>query len=415
MEYTDRKVIVLGLGRTGEALRSFLAARGATVEVYDDHLSDAKGADLCGAFDFAVISPGFPPSNAVARRLREQGVPILSELDLAYIHCPSDRIYAVSGTNGKTTTVTILNEMLSSVGASHLVGNVGTPYISAVDRISPKDAVVVEVSSFQIEQSSVFRPRVVALTKVGEDHLDRHHDVETYRKLKLSFAKRAGIAVLNRDDPVQDEVRGIGYSILSPNADYFLDGRSIVAGGKAFRLPEPSRGEAFDRDFLCAFAVACVAYGYKSNFLSAYERVVVPRFRFERIGTICGATVINDSKGTNVDAALFALSLCKGRTAIILGGSDKGEDYARLMRGIGGAERIYLVGGNAMELYLAAGQETRKKCLPMADLESAVAHFVSDPLNTLLFSPGCASFDRYHDYEERGRDFDAIVEKYRGN
>ena len=415
MEYKDKKVIVLGFGKTGEAVSAYLAAKGATVMIYDDRLSDGKRADLCGGCDFAVISPGFPTCGSVAWRLREQGVPILSELDLAYIHCPSARIFAVSGTNGKTTTCTILHEMLSSFGRCHLVGNIGTPFISEVDRIAPKDAVVVEVSSFQIEQSVVFRPRIAALTNVGEDHLDRHRDAKTYKKLKLSFAERAKISVVNRDDPAQKELRGIGYSVYASDADYRLAGRAVVAGGKSYPLPPKSRGEAFDRDFLCAFAVACSAYGYKSTFLSCYDRLVVPRYRFEKIGSLFGATVINDSKGTNVDAALFALSLCDNRTAIILGGSDKGEDYSRLMNGMDRAERIYLVGANARDLYLAAREETRRKCLPMADLESAVQHFVSDPLDTLLFSPACASFDRYRNYEERGRAFDAIVEKYRGN
>ena len=414
MEYTDKRVVVLGYGKTGEAVNAFLSLRGATVFVYDDHLSAGSRIDLCGAYDFAVISPGFSPSHPFALRLREQGVPILSELDLAYIHCPSDRIFAVSGTNGKTTTCTILFEMLSSIGASHLVGNIGKPFIAEVDHVAPKDAVVAEVSSFQIEQSTVFRPCVSALTNVGEDHLDRHRDAEIYRKLKLSFAERAKTAVLNGDDPVQNELRGIRYSLFDPYADFYLDDRTLCFGGKRYPLPSQSRGAAFDRDYLCAFAVACSAFGFKTSFLSIYDRVAVPRFRFERIGTLCGANVINDSKGTNVDAALFALSLCKGRTAIILGGSDKGEDYSRLMKGMCGAERVYLVGANAGALYLSAEERIRAKCLPMADLDSAVAHFVADPLDTLLFSPACASFDRYRNYEERGRAFDAIVEKYRG-
>ena len=415
MDYTNKRVFVLGVGRTGQAVCDFLIARGATVYPFDDHVTIEKGADLCGAYDFAVISPGFSPLNPTAIRLREQGVPILSELDLAYINCPSDRIYAVSGTNGKTTTCTILHEMLSAVGRSHLVGNIGSAFISEVDRIAPRDTVIVEVSSFQIEQSGVFRPRIAALTNVGEDHLDRHRDAETYRKIKLSFAESAHFAVLNGDDPAEKRVQGIRYAVSDPSADYYLADRRIIAGGKSYALPDTSRGAAFDRDFLCAYTVACTAFGVKKEFLSAYERVVVPHYRFEMIGKLLGATVINDSKGTNIDAALFALSLCTGKTAIILGGSDKGEDYGRLMRGLGKAERVYLVGVNAADLFFAADNATRAKCLPMSDLESAVAHFVSAPLDTLLFSPACASFDRYRNYEERGRDFDAIIEKYRRN
>ena len=412
MEYKNKRVMVLGLGRTGETVKRFLSFRGASVCCYDDGRGGV-GETLCERFDFAVISPGFPLTNRAAVRLKEQGVPILSELDLAYINCPTDRIYAVSGTNGKTTTCRILAEMLSAVGPCHLVGNIGEPFIAAVDRIAAKDAVVVEVSSFQIEQSGMFRPMIAALTNVGEDHLDRHKSAATYQNLKLSFAKKAGISVLNGDDPVQGGIEGVRYSLSDPSADFFLSDRTITWRGKDYTLPPESRGAGFDRDYLCAFAIACTAYGAQKEFLSAYERVELPPYRFQKIGRLRGAEVFNDSKGTNIDAALFAFSQCKGRVAIILGGSDKGEDYGRLMRGIAGAERIYLVGANAADLLLAAEPDCRVKCLPMADLESCVRHFCSDPLDTLLFSPASASFDRYENYEERGRDFDAIVGKYR--
>ena len=192
MEYADKRVIVLGLGKTGEAVKRFLQSRGASVCCYDDSIAREGLSDLSVTSDFAVVSPGFPLENPVARALRERGVPILSELDLAYINRPSDRIYAVTGTNGKTTTCTILHEMLSTVGRSHLVGNVGTPFVSALDLIRPKDAVVVEVSSFQIEQSSVFRPAVAALTVVGEDPLARH---SSYSKGRPVAPGRAGLSV----------------------------------------------------------------------------------------------------------------------------------------------------------------------------------------------------------------------------
>ena len=217
---------------------------------------------------------------------------------------------------------------------------------------------------------------------------------------------------MNGDDPVQHDLSGVRYSVRDERADYRLSDRAITVRGKRYPLPARSRGAAFDMDYLCAFAVACTAYGVRKEFLSAYDRVVLPRYRFEKVGTIKGGAVYNDSKGTNVDATLFALSHCKGETALILGGSDKGEDYSRLMRGAERASRIYLVGGNARELYLAASNEARRKCLPMADLESVVSHFAADPLDTLLFSPACASFDRYENYEQRGREFDEIVRKY---
>ena len=134
----------------------------------------------------------------------------------------------------------------------------------------------------------------------------------------------------------------------------------------------------------------------------------------QEIGTLCGAQVINDSKGTNIDATLFAVSLLSEPAALILGGSDKGEDYKRLMKGMGDSvKRIYLTGANAREMYLAAEQEIRKRCVPMSDLDSCVKDFAKDPLAVLLFSPASASFDSYRNFEERGMAFDEIVKKYR--
>ena len=218
-------MIVLGQGKTGKAVKDFLVKHGAEVCVYDDRAAHRSRADLCDRYDFAVVSPGFPPTHRAFLRLRKRGIPILSELDLAYINCPSEHIYAVSGTNGKTTTSTILHEMFSAVGTSHLVGNVGTPFVSVLDRIDPKDAVVVEVSSFQIEQSSLFRPEIAALTNVGEDHLDRHGDAANYRRIKLSLVQGAKRAVLNGDDPAECGIRGIRYSTMDPTAEYLLSDR----------------------------------------------------------------------------------------------------------------------------------------------------------------------------------------------
>ena len=414
MDQVDKKVLVLGMGRTGNAVKSFLEGRGAIVKEYDDQASDREEDLLCQGYDYAVISPGIPLSHRAVVRLRENGVPILSELDLAYINCESKHVFAISGTNGKTTACTILHRMLSSVGRSHLVGNVGVPFIGEVDSIAKKDSVVVEISSFQIEQSHFFRPQIAALTNVGEDHLDRHGTKENYQSIKLSLLKSALIKVVNADDPIRYPVREvIRYSFIDQTADYLFRDHAIFCHGKNFRLPTVERGAAFDADYLCAFAVASTYCGAQKSFLSVYESAEVPPYRFQIVGKLCGATVINDSKGTNIDATLFALSRVIGRVAVILGGSDKGEDYTRLMCALEDkAERIYLIGANAGEMYLAAEGSVREKCLPMSDLESCVSDFCRRPLDVFLFSPASASFDSYRNYEERGRHFDELIAKY---
>ena len=415
MDYRDKKVLILGLGKSGRAVTRFLEERGARTVCYDDGSPAERGEDIfCDRYDFSVISPGFPLSHHAVSRLRSSGVPILSELDLAYINCRSRHIFAISGTNGKTTTALILAKMLETIGEVRLVGNIGIPFVQCCSEIGERVAVIVEVSSFQIEQSVSFRPEIAALTNVGEDHLDRHLNAENYRRIKLSLLDKATIAVTNADDPVQFGRGDLRYSFLDPEADFYQEGRMIRHKGKVFHLPKKSIGAAYDRDFLCAFSIASCYAGARKSFLEAYRKTVIPHYRNEYIGTLCGGEVYNDSKGTNIDATLFAVSLLKSDAAIILGGSDKGEAYFRLMDGLGErVKRVYLVGANARDMYLAARPEVRKKCVLMSDLESCVADFARDPLKTLLFSPASASFDSYSSYEERGNRFNEIVDKYR--
>lgn len=416
MEYLKKNVIVLGIGKSGRACAAFLRDKGAEVSLYDDNVRCDGAEDIfCKRYDFAVISPGISPGNKAVTSLRQNGIPILSEPDLAYINCPSSHILAISGTNGKTTACTVLHQMLCRECKSHLVGNIGVPFVGEVGKIGKRDAVVLEISSFQIEQSTLFRSEIAALTNIGEDHLDRHMTPEAYRNIKLSLLNRSEKKVTNADDPNQDGIAAtIRYSMLDESADFCLKNHQILSQGKSYPLPGVSRGVAYDLDYLCAFAVAANFCGIKKSFLSVYDQVQIPPYRNQPIGKLAGADVINDSKGTNIDATLFAASLLRHPAAIILGGSDKGEDYSRLMRGLQGVARLYLVGGNAREMYLSAEDSMRGRCRLMPDLESCVRDFVRDPLQVLLFSPASASFDLYKNYEERGKCFNEIVEKYRG-
>ena len=409
MDQMDKNVIVLGMGRTGCAVKEYLEKRGANVNCLDDSKTYDGQDVLCRRYDYAVISPGIAMTHPAVLRLKENGVPVLSELDLAYINCKSKNVYAISGTNGKTTTCTILHALLSSVTRSHLVGNIGTPWISRLDEIEKGDAVVVETSSFQIEQSTLFRPYIAALTNVGEDHLDRHITAEAYQKIKLSLLDKAKIKVVNSGDVMQREVvNAVSYSDRDPSADYFLSARTISHLGKKYHLPILSRGAAYDLDYLCAFAVVSTALGVKRGFLSIYNEVEIPSYRLHYVGRLNGAKVYNDSKGTNIDATLFAVGNIKEPLALILGGSDKGEDYQRLFWGLGeNVKRIYLSGGNALSLYNASGIFC-PKCRLVPDLRASLLDFMLDPLPVLLFSPASASFDRYHSYEERGRCFDEL-------
>ena len=414
MDYKGKRVLIFGYGLSGKGCESFLRKRGTEVYIYDDYKAECDTSLIDREYDFAVISPSFSPKHKFVRALDAKSVPILSEPDLAYINCRSKRILAVTGTNGKTTVCTILYDMLKRVERCHLVGNIGVPFISEVENIRKGDSVVMEMSSFQIEQSKFFTPMIAAFTNIGEDHLDRHLNENEYKRIKLSLGDRAGIIVANADDPNQKGIgKSITYSIADVHSDYRLQSREIVTKRGKVRLPIRSRGDAYDLDYLCAYAVASTLCGERKEFLKSYSSVKLPPFRNEYVGEICGAKVFNDSKGTNIDATLFALSRVTDDTALILGGSDKGESYIRLFEKMPiNVRRIYLVGENAGDMYRSATPEQRELCLLSADLESCVTDFIKKPLPILLFSPASASFDRYSGYRERGEHFNEIIKKY---
>ena len=414
MDFKGKEILLIGYGRSGKGCEKFLKKRSSNVFIYDDYLAEYDTSIVDRQYDFAIISPGVSLNHKVVRTVSARGIPVISETDLAYLNCKSKRIVAVSGTNGKTTVCTILYDMLSRTERTHLVGNIGLPFIEEVEKIRRDDVIVIEMSSFQIEQSRYFTPMIAALTNIGEDHLDRHSSKEEYIHIKRSLADKAGIVVLNADDPNQTGYpNGITYSMEKGSADYRIQGRDIVTKRGRISLPQRSRGYAYDLDYLCAYTVASTLKGERREFLKSYSSVILPHFRNEYVGELCGAKVYNDSKGTNIDATLFAVSRIKEDLALILGGSDKGESYSRLFDGLPeNVRKIYLVGANAGDMYRAASSSERERCLLCADLETCIADFVKAPLRTLLFSPASASFDHYSDYLERGEKFNEIIKRY---
>ena len=309
MRYDGKRALILGYGESGKACERFMKDRGAEVTIYDDYLTEHSQGSLANAFDLAVVSPGVSSRHKMIGLLKKKGIEPISELDLAYMNCPSEKIIAVSGTNGKTTVCTILYDMLRRIGRVSLVGNIGVPFISQVGKIRRNDIVVAEVSSFQIEQSRIFKPMVAALTNVGEDHLDRHLTKERYREIKLSLLKKGKIAVANADDPNQKGIeQAITYAVREDKADYRLCGREVITRDGKTKLPRLSRGAAYDLDFLCAYAVASTLLGERRELVESYDAVKLPRFRNEFVGKLAGGAVYNDSKGTNIDATLFAIS-----------------------------------------------------------------------------------------------------------
>ena len=432
--------LVVGLARSGQAAALLLASRGeevigcdvgspagleglreAAVEV---HL-DTDGVPLLERARCLVKSPGVPREAPVVRLARERGIPVLGELELAWRVLPN-RFVAVTGTNGKTTVTELLGHVWRTASEPVAVaGNVGTPLASLAGEVAEEVTVVCEASSFQLEDAEAFAPECAVLLNVTPDHLDRHHDFEDYLRAKLRIFANQGnddVAVFNADEPALEGrdlggcARRIPYCrgadpdcAVSINEDVLFVGSEPLMEVAELSLPGPHNA-----DNAMAAAVAATAMGIDRGSIREALRTFpgVPH-RLERVAEIDGVLYINDSKATNVAAAVAALRSFDGGVRAILGGSLKGGGFEGLAEPV--AERCvacYLIGeaADALASDLAgSGVELRRS----GDLEAAVRQAARDAVRSevVLLAPACASFDAYRDYEERGEHFRSLVEE----
>jgi len=450
------RVVALDEGAAPEEAATHLAAAGVEV------LSGAAAA-LPADADLLVKSPGVPNESAVVQEALRRGVPVWSEVELAARFLPN-RIVGITGTNGKTTTTELTGALFRDAGLPVAVGgNIGYA-LAGMPEAVPVDAVVVaELSSFQLEHIERFRPDVAVLLNLAEDHLDRHGDYRSYADAKLRVFANQGpedLAVLCADDPgVLDEEAagrldgrgrrawfssarggetGPGGEPLAAGVD--ADGVLWLAGGEAGTAAgvPATVGSASGRIALCpaaelslrgvhnlqnslAAALAACALGVPpasaAQTLRAFAGVA---HRLQVVGVVAGVTYVNDSKGTNVDAVLKALTAYTERVHLILGGYDKGAAWEELVVATEGAVvEALLIGATAAQLAAAfaaraaAAPGTATPALVCGDLATAVAEAAGRaiPGDVVLLSPACASWDLYRDYEARGEHFIELVER----
>ncbi len=449
MNWEKKRVMVVGLARSGLAAAELLVKLGAVPVLVDQkkredfqgaldaleampviwHLGEDPQAFL-SQVDAVVLSPGIPVYAPFVQAAREMGLPVMGELEFAYQNAEG-ALVAVSGTNGKTTTVTLLGEIFKNAGKlTYVVGNVGYPYSAAALKSRREDVLVAEVSSFQLETIDQFHPKVAALLNITEDHLNRHGTMQEYIRMKARLFENqtpSDVAVLNFDDPILQELAGQLKSRVAwfsrtqavPLGAYVENGKIMCAWGgetrpvcevEAVYIPGPHNLE----NALAATAVA-VAMGVPApvirHSLRTFQGV---EHRIERVRELEGVTYYNDSKGTNVDSTIKAVQTMKVPTVIILGGYDKHTDFAPLAREIVASPFIrhaVLLGQTAEQIDKALRAEGYEAITPAVSLEDAVnkARSFSVIGGNVLFSPACASFDMFTDYEQRGRIFKELV------
>jgi UDP-N-acetylmuramoylalanine--D-glutamate ligase len=453
MDYRGKTILVVGAARSGIAAARFLLAAGARVILTDSKNLDALpdiaplikssvapgelvlelGVHRDSSFrecDFLVVSPGVPLSLPLFDISRKDGKPILAEIELAYRHLKG-RIIGITGSNGKTTTTTLVSELLTGAGLKgHAAGNIGTPLISFVADSSPEDVYAVELSSFQLESVHQFCPFVGSILNLTPDHMDRYAGFEDYiaakRRIFLNQDKTE-FAVLNSDDP-----RTAVIAAQVPSTPVMFSRIKTVERGAFVRNGVlVYRDEAGEKELFPASAIALKGAHNLENVLAACTMAILAgahpesleasirkfkgvEHRIEWVSAIGGVQYFNDSKATNVDATIKSLEAFPGNILLIAGGRDKAGDFTALRSLV--RERVkhlVLIGEAAGKIKKAlSGLTDMREALSMQEAVSLCSR-LAQPGDVVLLAPACASFDMFQNYEHRGRAFKEAVLKMR--
>ena len=449
MKFKDKKVLVFGSGISGVSAAALLLQEGAEVVLYDgnDRLDaagikeqiegQAKGSVsvVLGAFPEAllselslvVMSPGVPTDLPSVNQMRDAGIPIWGEIELAYVLGKGD-VLAITGTNGKTTTTALLGAIMKNFREStFVVGNIGNPYTSVVRETKDDSVIVAEMSSFQLETIHTFCPKVSAILNITPDHLNRHHTMEAYIKAKEDIAKnqtKEDTCVLNYEDEV---TRKIGENVKA-NVLYFSSQRKLDRGiylddgNIIFRQDEEILvcnvnelkllGTHNYENVMAAVAMAA-AYGTPMEVIRrTIKEFAGVEHRIEFVREKDGVAYYNDSKGTNPDAAIKGIQAMNRPTVLIGGGYDKDSEYEEWIQAFDGKVKLLVLVGATKEKIAEAAERVGFVSYVMADsFEEAVEKCIeaAEPGDAVLLSPACASWGMFKNYEERGDKFKELV------
>ena len=458
--YQGRKVLVIGLARSGLAVANLLTTQGARVTVTDQKskrelISNIKKLrkgirtilgrqdsvrlkKLISEYDLLVVSPGVPKENPLVERARKLKIPVLSEVEAAFNIAyerfdwktlPSPPVVAVTGTNGKTTTAELIGAVLRTEGRKDIIvaGNIGTPLSRVVGRIKRTTVLVLEISSFQLENVNTFHPYVAVVLNITPDHMDRHKTMTKYIQAKGNIFKKQtaeDFCILNAEDNrCRSLVRKAKSRVIffsskrALRRGVYVKGRRMISNLDWNLKVPPDRGELSVEDIrvpgphnlensLVAVAVGDIFGISRGKVREAIETFPGIEHRLEMVREIDGRRFINDSKATNVDACKRALETFPAPIVLIMGGYDKGSPYRPLINLV--KEKVA-----ALVLLGEAAPRIERELIGLAaiyrvdGMREAVelSYSLSPPGSSILLSPACSSFDMYSDFEERGEDF----------
>ncbi len=448
-KFKKGKAGVLGLGKSGVACAKLLAAKGFSVLASDTRpakelreklprLPSKVSWEGGGHSDrllkcaFVVKSPGISPSLEIFAKLKAKGVPVFSELEVGLAYSKAKEIVAVTGTNGKTTTTELVSEVFRKARRKVLTcGNIGAPVSEVAPKAKAKDVLVLEASSYQLEDSDSFRPTAAAVLNVTADHLDHHGGMDAYIAAKAKIFRQQtgeGCCVFNADDPIAMKMsrdcraRRLYFGHKGPHTHaWFEDGKIRVrlpGSKKEVALTPPTLPGEHNVQNAMAAALVALCRGVKPAAVqAAFKAFKGVEHRIEEVGVVQGLRCVNDSKATNVDSTMVALrsfAQVQDGILLILGGLHKGSPYTPLRplveRSVKG---ILTIGSAARKVEEDLGG--LKPIFPCGDLATAVdtAFRIGSKGDVLLLSPACASFDQFRDFEDRGRRFKELVRKAR--
>jgi UDP-N-acetylmuramoylalanine--D-glutamate ligase len=443
-ELRGKRVLVVGVARTGVATALFCAARGAVVTATDARAENEIGAEIANlraarvalefgghqektflAQDLIIPSPGVPADAPLLQSAGENDIKVWSEIELASRFLKG-KLIGITGSNGKTTTTSLVEHILRSAGFSTiLAGNIGTPLIGCVEASRDDTVTVAELSSFQLELIETFRPNIGVFLNLTPDHLDRHGTMKTYGAAKARIFENQtaeDFAILNADDPAAtpyapSRPQLLWFSRKQRVAEgAFVRGEEIVFRHTGVEETVIKRGDislagAHNlENVLAAVAVTRIAGASRVAIAKGVRSFAGVEHRLELVAEIGGVRYYNDSKATNVDATLKALDAFPGRILVILGGKDKGSDYTLLQKALREKAILALLIG-------AAAEKIEKQIAGSVAIEHAktleraleIASHAAQPGDIVLLAPACASFDQFQNYEHRGRAFKELV------